>query len=82
MYDLPAALGGAEMKIEPVIGQDGYTIDMNIGTPPQNKNTANAITTSVTIWDGQTVVLGSQPSEGISRLLFITGNLVAPLAKK
>lgn len=82
MYDLPAALGGAEMKIEPVIGQEGYTIDMNIGTPPQNKNTANAITTSVTIWDGQTVVLGSQPSEGISRLLFITGNLVAPLAKK
>ncbi|MFO1437901.1 MAG: M56 family metallopeptidase [Verrucomicrobiaceae bacterium] len=82
MYDLPAALGGSEMKIDPVIGQDGYTIDMNIGTPPQNKNTANAITTSVTIWDGQTVVLGSQPSEGISRLLFITGNLVVPLAKK
>ena len=82
MYDLPAALGGSEMKIEPVIGPDGYTIEMVVQAPPQEPRPARGISTSVTIWNGQTLVLGAQPSEGISRLLFITGQLVSPLAKK
>lgn len=33
-------------------------------------------------WNGQRVLLSAQPTEGGSRILFITGNLVAPLAKK
>lgn len=78
MYDLPAALGGHELKIEPVIGPDGNTIEMLLRV----QNTATAITSSVTIWDGQTVLLSAQPTEGVSRVLFITGQLVAPLAKK
>jgi hypothetical protein len=82
MYVLPAAMGGQEMKVEPIIGPDGNTIELIIRTPSQDQNPARGISTSVTIWDGQTVVLGSQASEGVSRFLFITGNLIAPLAKK
>jgi hypothetical protein len=70
------------MKIEPIIGPDGNTIELIIRTPSQDQNPARGISTSVTIWDGQTVVLGSQASEGVSRFLFITSNLIAPLAKK
>lgn len=75
-YALPASMKGRELKIEPVIGPDGYTIEMTVQTPPQDENPASGISTSITIWDGQTVVLGAQPAEGVSRLLFITGNMV------
>jgi hypothetical protein len=84
MYVLPAAMGGQEMKIDPMIGPDGYTIEMNIRilTNSQDQNPASGISTAITIWDGQTVVLGSQPSEGVSRLLFITGQLIQEQDKK
>jgi len=82
MYVLPAAMGGQEMKIEPIIGPDGNTIELIIRLPSQDQNPARVISTAFTIWDGQTVVLGSQPSEGVSRILFITGHIIAPLAKK
>ncbi len=82
MYVLPAAMGGQEMKIEPVIGPDGYTIELTIRTPSQDQNPARIISTAITIWDGQTVVLGSQPSEGVSRFLFITGSLIEERGQK
>ncbi|MBE2287722.1 MAG: M56 family metallopeptidase [Prosthecobacter sp.] len=75
-YALPASMNERELKIEPVIGPDGYSIEMTVRTPSQDENPSSGISTAVTIWDGQTVVLGSQPSEGVSRLLFITGNMV------
>lgn len=78
MYVVPVAMGGQEMKIEPVIGPDGNAIEMIIRTLSQGQNPASGISTSVTIWDGQTVVLGSQPSKGVSRILFITGYLIDP----
>ncbi len=82
MYGRPAVMGGQEMKVDPMIGPDGNTIELIIRTPSQDQNPARIISTAVTIWDGQTVVLGSQASEGVSRFLFITGNLITPLAKK
>ncbi len=84
MYVLPATMGGQQMKVEPVIGPDGYTIEMNIRilTNSQDQNPASGISTAITIWDGQTVVLGSQPSEGVSRLLFLTGSLIEETGKK
>ncbi len=77
MYDLPAGWGGHEMKIESIVGPDGYTIEML----PHLKNPSGQTSTSVTIWDGQTVVLGTQPSAGVSRLLFITGAIVEEIKK-
>jgi beta-lactamase regulating signal transducer with metallopeptidase domain len=82
MYVLPDAMGGQEMKVEPVIGPDGNTIELIIRTPSQDQNPASSISTAITIWDGQTVVLGSQPSEGVSRILFITGSLIEEKGKK
>ncbi|MCX6857911.1 MAG: hypothetical protein NTV80_23745 [Verrucomicrobia bacterium] len=82
MYVLPAAMGGQEMKVEPMISPDGNTIELIIRTPSQDQNPSSGISTSVTIPDGQTVVLGSQPSEGVSRLLFITGSLIEEKDKK
>lgn len=81
-YALPASMKGRELKIEPVIGPDGYSIDMTVQTPPQDEDPASGISTAATIWDGQTLVLGAQPSEGVSRLLFITGSLIQEKDKK
>lgn len=74
-YALPASMKGRELKIEPVIGPDGHSIEMTVQTTPQDENPASGISTAATIWDGQTLILGSQPSEGVSRLLFITGTI-------
>ncbi len=82
MYVLPAAMGGQEMKVDPMIGPDGNSIELIIRTPSQDQNPASGISTAVTIWDGQTVVLGSQPSEGVSRFLFITGSLIEERGQK
>jgi hypothetical protein len=82
MYVLPAAMGGQEMKIEPVIGPDGHTIELTIRTQSQDQNPARIISTAITIWDGQTVFLGSQPSEGVSRFLFITSSLIEERGQK
>ena len=79
VYKLPVAMGGLEVKVESKIGLDGNTIDIT-ATPDDlvNKRTS----TGVTIWDGQTFVLASQPSEGLSRFLFITGKLIEDKAGK
>jgi beta-lactamase regulating signal transducer with metallopeptidase domain len=75
-YALPASMNGRELKIDPVIGTDGSTIEITVQTPPQDENPAGGISTAATIWDGQTLVLSAHPAEGVSRLLFITGNMV------
>jgi hypothetical protein len=77
-FELPATMGGGELKVASVIGEDGNTIEMNLKTPSPDENPASGIT----IWDGQTLILGSQPSEGVSRLLFITGSLIQEKDKK
>ena len=77
-FELPATMGGGELKVASVIGEDGNTIEMNLKTPSPDENPASGIT----IWDGQTLILGSQPSEGVSRLLFITGSLIEEKDKK
>jgi len=81
-YALPASMKGRELKIESVIGPDGSTIEMTVQTPPQDEDPASGISTAATIWDGQTLVLGAQPAEGVSRLLFITGSLIQEKDKK
>jgi beta-lactamase regulating signal transducer with metallopeptidase domain len=81
-YDLPTPWGGHEMKVESTIGPDGNTIDLIVHTPSPDDNLASGISTGVTIWDGQTVVLAAQPSEGVSRVLFITAHIVEAEKKK
>ncbi len=94
---------GITLEVEPIVGPDGYTIDLNlvpqvvefdgfinygspittssislIGIPQQTVLTANVInqpvfstrkiTTSVSIWDGQTVVLGGLIREDVQKV--------------
>jgi general secretion pathway protein D len=93
---------GVTLEVEPVVGPDGVTIDLNLvpqvvefegfinyGTPintfstnalgistklPITENTINQpifssrkVTTSVSIWDGQTVVLGGLMREDVQK---------------
>ncbi len=79
MYKLPVAMGGLEVKVESKIGSDGNTIDL---TATLDDLVSKRSSTGVTIWDGQTFVLASQPSVGLSHFLFITGNLIEDKAGK
>jgi hypothetical protein len=79
--------GAVECEVKPVIGGDGYTINLtiavseklgNAGEPQQRK-----VSTAVTIWDGQTVVLGGRLSKdgekpARHRLIFVTAQLIKP----
>ncbi|MCB1208745.1 MAG: hypothetical protein KDK97_05440, partial [Verrucomicrobiales bacterium] len=49
---------GHELHVTPVLGPDGNTVDLTISIlkfPPDRRT---SVQTSVTIWDGQTVILG------------------------
>lgn len=91
---------GVTLEVDPVIGADGYTIDLNLvpevvefqgfinygspifasnlGTGPSALLTSNRIlmpifgtrkvTTAVTIWDGQTVVIGGLIREDVENV--------------
>lgn len=94
---------GITLEVEPIVGPDGYTIDLNLvpqvvefdgfinygspittstvsllGIPQTQVLTANVInqpvfstrkvTTSVSIWDGQTVVLGGLIREDVQKV--------------
>ena len=79
--------GAVECEVTPTIGADGYTIDLTIavseklggaGEPQQRK-----VSTAVTIWNGQTVVLGGRLSKdgekpAHHRLIFVTAQLIKP----
>ena len=75
-YKLPDTMGGLEATVESTIGADGCTIELIITVDGVNRS----ISTGVTIWDGQTVVLGAQPSDHLTRCLFITANMVQDIA--
>ena len=71
------ALDGFSMTVTPVTGADGYAIDLTIAATDHTEGRRTGpITTAVTIWDGQTVVLGGLMGEGekgcLSRLVFIS----------
>lgn len=94
---------GVTLEVEPVVGPDGYTIDLNLvpqvvefegfinyGSPIQTSQTnilgittttvltenvinqpvfsTRKVTTSVSVWDGQTVVLGGLMREDIQKV--------------
>jgi hypothetical protein len=67
-----------------VLGADEFTIDLELFLPEAGKAFYDAATSnfeptaSVTIWDGQTVVLAEKTANGENRLVFITAALVDP----
>ena len=73
-FDLAVPLNGLKAGVTPKINGDGHSIDLSIqisskpGTPQSN------ITTSVTVWDHQTVILG----RGDGKAVFITAHVLPP----
>ncbi len=68
------------ITLNPAVGADGSTIDLSIAIKDNAKGTRTGpITTAVTIWDGQSVVLGGLASADengkVSRAIFITATL-------
>jgi beta-lactamase regulating signal transducer with metallopeptidase domain len=62
-----------ECMVIPSLGADGYTIDLLIRSQ-EGGEVRRKLATSVSVWDGQTVVLG----DGKGRLIFITANIIDP----
>ena len=81
-YRLPDTMGGLEATVESTIGADGFTIELVITFDGVNNRLNKSISTGVTLWDGQTVVLGAQPSDHLARFLFITAQMVQEEKKK
>lgn len=74
-YMLPDTMGGLEATVESTIGADGNTIELVITVDGVNRRCS----TGVSIWDGQTVILGAQPSDHLTRCLFITAHMVSDI---
>lgn len=80
--------GDVGCEVTPVIGADGYALDLLFkynGNPVKNAGANDwlDVSTIVTIWDGQTVALGGRISKdgekpARHRLIFVTANLIEP----
>lgn len=73
---------GSEVNVATALGADGSTIDLNITPRLKLGGQTRQVTTSITLWDGQTVLLGGvieadekgQPKR--SQVLAITAQIV------
>jgi type II secretory pathway component GspD/PulD (secretin) len=79
--------GAVECEVTPAIGADGYTMDLTIVVSEKpggaGEHQPRNVSTAVTIWDGQTVVLGGRISKigekpARHRLVFVTAQLIMP----
>ncbi|GEP45545.1 M56 family metallopeptidase [Brevifollis gellanilyticus] len=82
-FTIPDAHDGGRMILAPQIGADGSSIELTIRILSTTATPAShALRTSITVWDGQTVVVGGMVKEdgGInqSRLFFITPQIIDP----
>lgn len=82
VFDMGGLMKHREVEVSAATGPDGYTIDLTIAAPVASKtgDKARLVSTAVTVWDKQTVVMGGLVSEdGKSKLgvdLFITAEIV------
>lgn len=76
------------VKIEPVVGPEGYTIDLSIQITDHRFEVLRqtSVTTAITLWNGQTVALGGlvrkDEKGSLSRLVFITVKMADPKETK
>src|SRR6266540_268032 len=86
-----------ELNIVPVVAADGYSIDVKVDTALSDAGAANEtlasearrISTSVTVWDGQTAILGGliraseQKNGGYSMVsFFVTATIIDPAGNR
>ncbi|MES2596512.1 MAG: M56 family metallopeptidase [Verrucomicrobiota bacterium] len=85
-FTIPEAHDGGRVIVAPQIGADGSTLELTIRILSASATTAShALRTSITVWDGQTVVVGGLVKEdgtvNHSRLFFITAQIIDPSGK-
>ncbi|MBB5035852.1 M56 family metallopeptidase [Prosthecobacter dejongeii] len=78
VFHLPENLGGQPFAVTPRVWADGYTIDLNVAPPSLDHAPKKAVTTAVTIWPSQTLILGGYLREvkDQGRLIFVTASLI------
>ncbi len=80
VFNLPAGAGGARLEVSPVIGPDGSTVELAIAAVNPTLAAKSKVTTGITIWNGQTVMMAGEPldKDKTMRVIFITATLVDP----
>ncbi|SKB05386.1 BlaR1 peptidase M56 [Prosthecobacter debontii] len=83
VFQLPQNLGGQSFAVTPGVWADGYSIDLNVVPPSLDLSSEKAVSSAVTIWSGQTLVLGGYLTEvkDQGRLIFVTATLIEETGK-
>lgn len=83
VFDLPLQPASGPFKATPTLGVAGNTLDLRVQCALQNTQKPRAITTSVTLWDGSTLVLAGEPAgqEGLMRVIFVSALMFDPAGK-
>lgn len=83
VFQLPENLGGQSFAVTPGFWADGYSIDLNVVPVSLDPAPEKAVSTAVTIWSGQTLVLGGYLTEvkDQRRLIFVTPTLIEETGK-
>lgn len=78
VFHLPENMGGQSFAVTPSGWADGYTIDLNVSPPSLDRAPEKAVSTAVTIWSSQTLILGGYLTEvkDQARLIFVTATLI------
>ncbi|MCX6849504.1 MAG: M56 family metallopeptidase [Verrucomicrobia bacterium] len=84
VFDVPAALGGKQLRIKPLIEPDGGRIRLTFQLPDLVPAQKHLMVTEVTLWDGQTLVLSGIPADkaGITRMIFVSAKVIGPEGKE
>ncbi len=84
-FELPKELGGGAIEIKPDLGSDGHTIDLSARFADMAVKLNHQYTQELTIWDGQTFILGTSFNERDknrrSCLIFITAKIIDSAGK-
>ncbi|MCW0218954.1 MAG: hypothetical protein OJI67_11585, partial [Prosthecobacter sp.] len=83
VFHLPENMGGQSFAVTPRVSADGYTIDLNVAPPSLDSAPEIADDSTVTIWSGQTLILGGYLTEvkDQGRLIFVTAILIGEIGK-
>lgn len=80
VFDVPQQ-EGRQIKATPVLGPDGYTIELSLQVT--SSDPSQVVTTALTLWDGQTVILAGQATgqHGVQRVIFVSAQMFDPAVK-
>ncbi|WP_395739667.1 M56 family metallopeptidase [Prosthecobacter sp.] len=80
VFAMPAALGGGDLAVRPLITSSSGSLSLALQFPDLIPSPKRLMTSTVMVWDGQTVAFSGIPSEKekVFRVIFITARLDYP----